>query len=462
MDKGKKRILLAALAAGFFDDSSSEDEDSFTPYQEIQGLVLQKKTQRILHEMMLEALQPVLHPGRGNAVCGIRYRREARIAVTSQYTADRTDPDSFRSNTGHFPGEFDVLLTEMLAMPPGFNFRGPRNLYCGGDPGSELNIQINAAKKHRADLRKLSPGEELYHALKYLRTTSSAGSRRDAADAGVAKAALDDSMIWIFTLMNHPTHGPPSLRNAISWPTRQERDVMRDSLRLVYPGMSQFVIIVDGTKIPHQKNMKSPGHQLHYNQKGYGMTAQVFVDLIGRIRKITYHKGHNNDRGDYINSVVFQQHDQFLDRDEGLMGDGAYRGEKCPGGANDIVASVLVPWQNDEIAKAPNVEVPGMEEFNRLQRRVRLVVENSIGAVKRWDIVRTPSRGDIGKQPHFFELCAKLTTRLQILRNAFPRSIANLQAKQLEAWETLLGDQMEIEDAVLDDFFAGGQQCNFG
>ena len=97
-----------------------------------------------------------------------------------------------------------------------------------------------------------------------------------------------------------------------------------------------------------------------------------------------------------------------------------------------------------------------------MQHQVQLVVENSISTVKRWDIVQTPSWGDIGKQPHFFELCAKLTTHLQILHNAFPHSIANLQAKQLEVWETLLGDQMEIEDAVLDDFFVGGQQCNFG
>jgi len=428
----KKKLLLLIL---LMDDSKDDHRKIVNEEDHMLHMLNVNHTKRLLGELVNAAMQSTLHPGRGNAIGGIRTSRPRR-PNTSHYERDLLRPEQFLLNTGHTIEEFNQLLEEMLQMPAGFNFRGPRNLKVM-DPGSPANIAENATRRNRSDLRKLSSHQELYEALKFLRTTTDGGSRRNSEDTGVAKAALDDSLAWIYTLMLDPNHAPLSIRNAIRWPSRAERDKQRDALKNVYPGVCRFSTIVDGTKIPHMKNMYSPGHANHYNHKGYGTTVQVYTDLIGRIILLFFTQGNDNDRGDYNHSYFSQQHNNYLDRDEGVIGDGAYRGRKSPFAADENVKNVLVPYTVAELGhESVNASTRGdMLKYNRNIRKQRLVVENSIGAVKQWKIVQTPSRGDIYKQPHYFKLCAMLTTRLQVVRDRFPRSISRMQQKVMETWE---------------------------
>ena len=446
--KKRKRIIIALLLLQK-KRRRRRQKRTVTPHQQFQLRVLRSIHERFVKARVAAAFDRILHPGRGNAILGIRSRRPRR-ANTSHYQSDRDTPNRLHRNTGHTPNEFDVLLAELHSMPVGFNFRGPRNLDCTGDPGSDGNIALNAARKNQTHLRKLSAAEELYEALKFLRHTNSMGSRRHAEDCGLAKAALDDSMAWIYTLMNHPTKGPPSLRNAISMPSRAERNYERSQLKDVF---SEHLLVhnclVDGTKVPHQINPKSKGHEEHYQVgKGYGTTIQVWTNLIGRIIHMESFSGNNNDRGDYNNSKFFQEHRLFLDNDEGVCGDGAYQGIKSSNGGAGDCNFVAVPFNVRQLTAASPAERPMMLRYNSEQRRMRLVVENAIGAVKQWGRVRTPSRGDIYKQPHYFQLCAKLTVRLQTIRKRFPRSIVNMKAKVLEAWEEALGDNLYIDPEV--------------
>lgn len=112
------------------------------------------------------------------------------------------------------------------------------------------------------------------------------------------------------------------------------------------------------------------------------------------------------------------------------MGDGNYRGDArwgIPG------LQMVVPY-----LKHPQLPMEH-KHFNSMQRRGRVVVENSIGQIKKFRIV---GEGCFEHQrdfePHVFELCARLTARIMRVRNAYPRS-EQWVWNQLESWEAKLG-----------------------
>lgn len=77
--------------------------------------------------------------------------------------------------------------------------------------------------------------------------------------------------------------------------------------------------------------------------------------------------------------------------------------------------------------------------FNARQRRIRVVVENTIGQVKKWRVIGTGKfRHHRDLEPAVFELCAKLTARLMRVRDKYPRSKEWLW-KEYEEWEAKLG-----------------------
>jgi len=63
-----------------------------------------------------------------------------------------------------------------------------------------------------------------------------------------------------------------------------------------------------------------------------------------------------------------------------------------------------------------------MRQFNRVQRRLRVVVEQTFGIIKQWGIVSNqPWRADVDVQGLNFILSTQLTTWLMGSRNTYPR-----------------------------------------
>ena len=140
-------------------------------------------------------------------------------------------------------------------------------------------------------------------------------------------------------------------------------------------------------------------------------------------------RGSCSDRGAHTSSEVYQQPGLFLSADEVGMGDGNYRGTAR---ADSVELPMWVPFQG-------NVPPEG-RRFNREQRRFRVVVENTIGQIKKFKTVGNGKafrhRRDFEK--HVFNLCARLTARIMRVRDKYPRS-AEWIGDQKELWETRLG-----------------------
>ncbi|CAB1102108.1 unnamed protein product [Ectocarpus sp. CCAP 1310/34] len=141
-------------------------------------------------------------------------------------------------------------------------------------------------------------------------------------------------------------------------------------------------------------------------------------------------RGSLSDRGALLSSDVFQHPDQFLSADEVGMGDGNYRG-LARADSNDMYMCAPHP--------GPNVPPEG-RRYNREQRRFRVVVENTIGQIKKFKTVGNGKafRHQRDFEKHVFNVCARLTARIMRVRNKYPRSEAWIGDKK-EEWEAKLG-----------------------
>ncbi|CAM9731266.1 unnamed protein product [Laminaria digitata] len=63
------------------------------------------------------------------------------------------------------------------------------------------------------------------------------------------------------------------------------------------------------------------------------------------------------------------------------------------------------------------------KSFNSRQRRFRVVVENTIGQIKKWKIVGGKAfRHERNFEVTVFDVCARLTARIMRVRDKYPRS----------------------------------------
>ena len=137
-----------------------------------------------------------------------------------------------------------------------------------------------------------------------------------------------------------------------------------------------------------------------------------------------------NDRGTYIADDVHASSANYLTTgtEETGMGDGIYRGATRQDSPHP---KMVVPYT---MAELNAVCLPARQDrklYNRLQRRVRVVVEQTFGIIKAWGLCgNTIYRGDLDHQGRNFVLCTYLTSRPMRVRNAYPRSPQWLETRQ--------------------------------
>ena len=78
------------------------------------------------------------------------------------------------------------------------------------------------------------------------------------------------------------------------------------------------------------------------------------------------------------------------------------------------------------------------KSFNSQQRRFRVVVENTIGQIKKWKAIGGKAfRHERDFEHMEFDVSAKLTARIMQVRNKSPRS-RQWTAEVMEGWESKL------------------------
>ena len=112
------------------------------------------------------------------------------------------------------------------------------------------------------------------------------------------------------------------------------------------------------------------------------------------------------------------------------MGDGNYRG---PARSGDNVTQMCTPFANNGHLTTEQ------KNFNSRQRRFRVVVENPIGQIKKWEVVGGKAfRHQRDFEVTVFDVCARLTARIMRVRDKYPRS-SSWVGNQITYWEAKLG-----------------------
>lgn len=141
-------------------------------------------------------------------------------------------------------------------------------------------------------------------------------------------------------------------------------------------------------------------------------------------------KGCSSDRAAHCSSEVYLQSDSLLSEGETGMGDGNYRG---PARMGDNITQMCTPFENNgHLTSEQN-------NFNSKQRRFRVVVENTIGQIKKWETVGAKGfRHQSDFEVTVFDVCARLTARIMRVQDKYPRSSAWV-GNQITDWEAKLG-----------------------
>ncbi|CAM9656311.1 unnamed protein product [Hapterophycus canaliculatus] len=178
------------------------------------------------------------------------------------------------------------------------------------------------------------------------------------------------------------------------------------------------------------KVRKEVHRERYSHNKGLCYSHIIYTDVRGKIIRVETVAGRLSDRAAHTASQLFLQPGEFLAYGKTGMGDGNYRGDAKWDMPN---FKMCVPFEASPYLSVAN------KNFNSMQRRVRVVVENSLGQINRWKIIgdgRFEHQRDF--EAHVFELCARLTPRIMRVRNAYPRS-ERWVINELEAWEAELG-----------------------
>ena len=153
-------------------------------------------------------------------------------------------------------------------------------------------------------------------------------------------------------------------------------------------------------------------------------------------------QGNENDRGAYKLTQIYQRpDDHLLPNHQGLF-DGVFQGPvHCK-----TTMEGLLPASKRELRNAPTVVVRNnLRAYNRVQRRLRVVIEQLFGIIKQWALVgNTVHRADLELQGINFYLCTLLTAWLLEKRDSYPRG-RRWRNAQTEAWEDSLGEWLEVD-----------------
>ena len=144
-------------------------------------------------------------------------------------------------------------------------------------------------------------------------------------------------------------------------------------------------------------------------------------------------QGNENDRGAYMLTDVYKYPDMYLlDNHNGLV-DGVFKG---PLHSKPDAKEFSTPFNQAEINAAPTPAAKNkLKKYNRVQRRLRVVIEQLFGRIKQWGLVgNVVYRGDVELQGINFLLCTQLEAWIMEMRDSYPRG-ARWAQDMLEPWE---------------------------
>ena len=146
----------------------------------------------------------------------------------------------------------------------------------------------------------------------------------------------------------------------------------------------------------------------------------------------------SSDRGAHLSSKVYLESDSFLSEGDTGMGEGNHRG---PARAGNADLMMCVPF-----LRSANVVMSASEKrFSSQQRRLRVVVENTIGQIKKWQVIGGKAfRHHRDFENEVFDVSSKLAARIMRVRNQYPRSL-QWATEVMEGWESELGVHLWVD-----------------
>ncbi|CAM9611339.1 unnamed protein product [Laminaria digitata] len=472
----KKRARLVEL--GIPDDDSSEDEDASCVRRRRrqacamaarQGPVMmgdardgaefeEEERAKILLRQQVKKVERLLPGiGRGNSVANSEASRKRRTLVYPDgiyghfcEMAWVGEADGFRQMTGFNQAEFDEFYAQThwrdvpidgvetpLLPRPWFFLQARNNL---GEHSATDN------KQRRTIKGLLDDRDRVLCWLQMLRRDQQFGDM--SLMYGPSKGTFHND----FKDMCAAAQNMPCLSLEIVWTGAVERKTHGEFLtEWGHPEFVRVAYIVDGTKVTMRnpsrvgKGQKEPHdavHAAHHSRnKGLGYSHIVYCNFRGKIIRVETVQGASSDRGAHLASHIYLDPNSFLSEGETGMGDGNYRGNARAG---DSSLMMCVPYTKSANA----VLSPAEKNFNSQQRRFRVVVENTIGQIKKWKTIGGQAfRHERDFENEVFDVCARLTARIMRVRNQYPRSL-EWTTGVMEGWESKLGIHlwMDYED----------------
>ena len=138
-----------------------------------------------------------------------------------------------------------------------------------------------------------------------------------------------------------------------------------------------------------------------------------------------------------MNTDVYNNPDKYLLPNHSILFDGVFQNTlHCK---TDEIG--ILPFNLPALNKMMPAARKVAKRYNRKQRYLRVVVEQTIGLIKQWKIVSEEAyRGDLDDQGLNFTLCTQLTARIMRIRNAYPRGDKFMRG-ELEDWEKEMHDE---------------------
>ncbi|KAK3106435.1 hypothetical protein FSP39_019847 [Pinctada imbricata] len=179
------------------------------------------------------------------------------------------------------------------------------------------------------------------------------------------------------------------------------------TMRGVWPTLSSVVGAIDGTSGEIYRPQIVPQRLFYSGHRHYhAIHAQVVVDNSGLIRYIeSGFPGHQNDAQQFHIMRSIGQNSEFsLPLDCFLLADKIYPN----------IHPLLTPYTITQIHRQPARMQRKFRKFNRLHARHRMIVEHSIGEIKRYCILRSLWRHPREELESIVVICAGLCNKKKL------------------------------------------------
>ena len=210
----------------------------------------------------------------------------------------------------------------------------------------------------------------------------------------------------------------------IQWPDEKEQSVLATLVR-DHPDLHDIIGYLDATHVDiYRPSTISQRIYFRNNKRKHTLLYQVIVDWRGVVRwaEGSIPGALSNDHRFFSRSDIYQQSDNYLHHRFRLCADGGY----------SCTNFLVTPYAQDEIKQETK---DAQENFNKMLRRHRVIVEYTFAAIKNtWRVLIGKSRFHNHRSvDQIFYLACILSNRLMRLNNKYLRGAEYLQGQE-EAW----------------------------